>query len=65
MSVNELASLRLIHRLDVFVLCFYFCLSVSFSWVPVVVEVGSVVGGMEVEGFSGWLGGIEVGGFSA
>ena len=28
------------------------------------VEVGYVVGGTEAEGFSGWLGGIEVGGVS-
>ena len=65
MSSKELASLRLIWRPDV--LCcsfFFFCLSVCCSWVSAVVEVGSVVGGMEVEGFSGWLGGIEFGGVS-
>ena len=65
MSSRELASLRLIRRLDV--LCysfFFFCLSVCCSWVSAVVEVGSVVGGMEGEGFSGWVGGIEVGGVS-
>ena len=67
MSSKELASLRIIRRPDV--LCgsfFFFCMSVccSGSWVPAVVEVGFVVCGLEVEGFSGWLGGIEVGGVS-
>ena len=63
-SSKELASIRLIWRPDVRCCSFFFfCLSVccSFSWVPAVVEVGSVVGGLEVEGFSGWLGGIIVG----
>ena len=64
-SSKELASLRLIQRPDVLCCSFFFyCLSSYCSWVPAVVEVGSVVGGMEVEGFSGWLGGIEVGGVS-
>ena len=60
-SSKELASLRLIRRPDV--LCcsfFFFGLSVC-SWVSVAIEVGSVVDGMEVEGFSCWLGGIEDG----
>ena len=65
MSSKELASLRLIRRQDV--LCcsfFFFCLSGCCSWVSAAVEVGSVVGGLEVKGFFGWLGGIEVGGVS-
>ena len=65
MSSKELASLRLIQRLDV--LCcsfFFFCLSVCCSWVSAAVEVGSMVGRLEVEDFSGSLGGIEVGGVS-
>ena len=65
MSSKELASLRLIRRPDVLWCSFFFCrLSVCCSWVSATVEVGSVVGGMEVKGFSGWLGGIEVRGFS-
>ena len=60
MSSKELASLRLIQRLDV--LCcsfFFFCLSGYCSWVSAAVEVGLVVDGKEDEGFSCWLGGIE------
>ena len=62
MSSKELSSLRLIQRPDV--LCcsfFFFCLSGCFSWVSAAVEVGFVGEGMEAEGFSGWLGGIEDG----
>ena len=64
-SVSELASLRLIVRPAV-LWCsfFFFWVSVCGSWVPAVVEVGSVVGGTEAEGFSTWLGGIEVEGVS-
>ena len=63
-SVSELASWRLIRRPDV--LCysfFFFYLSgcCSCSWVPAVVEVGSVIGGLEVEGCAGWVDGIEDG----
>ena len=64
MSSKELASLRVMRRPDglccyLFFCCFSGCC--SCSWVPAVVEVGSVVGGLEVEGCSGWLGGIEYG----
>ena len=60
-SSKELASLRLIQRLDVLCYSFFFCcFSGCCSWVSAAVEVGSMVGGMEVEGCSGWLGGIEV-----
>ena len=64
-SVREIAYFRLIFRPDV-LWCsfFFFWVSVCGSWVPTVVEVGSVVGGMEAEDFSAWLGGIEVGGVS-
>ena len=62
MSSKELASLRLIQRPDVLCCSFFFCyLSGCCSWVSVAVEVGSVVGRMEVEGCFGLLGGIEVG----
>ena len=61
-SSKELASLRLIWRPDVLCCSFFlFCLSGYCSWVSAAVEVGSVVDGMEAEGFYGWLGGIEVG----
>ena len=64
MSYKELASLRVMRRLDGLCCSFFFCcLSgyCSYSWVPAVVEVGSVVGGLEVEGCSGWLVHIEDG----
>ena len=62
-SVNELASFKLIRTVDGLGKCCFFCccLSVACSWVPAVVEVGSVVGGLEVKGCSGCLGGIEDG----
>ena len=61
-SSKELASIRIIQRLDVRCCSFFFfCLFGCCSWVSATVEVGSVVDGMEDEGFSGWLGVIEVG----
>ena len=61
-SVSELASFRIIFRPNVrWCSFFFFWVSVCGSWVPAVVEVGSVVGGTEAEGCSAWLGGIEVG----
>ena len=64
MSSKELASLRVMQRPDGLCFSFFFyCLfgCCSCSWVPTVVDVGSVVGGLEVEGCAGWLGGIEYG----
>ena len=55
MLVSEFASLRIIFRLAVlWCFLFFFWVSVYGSWVPAVVEVGSVVGGTEAEGFSAW-----------
>ena len=64
MSSKELASLRVMRRPDGLCCSFFICCFSGYcscSWVPAVVEVGSVVGGLEVEGCSSWLVGIEDG----